>query len=345
MNLGKHISVQNQISTMSADDWEEFIEEWITYKSECYFDFERLGGAGDQGRDVVGYEENPVGKDDYAWDNYQCKHYDAPLSPSKIWTEIGKICYYSFINEYPFPKKYYFIAPLGIGTKLSNLLKKPDKLREGLLENWDSYCKNDICSEVGGIELTQKFKEYIKGLNFSAFDKITTIKLVMEHSKTQFHVVRFGVPLPERPTTPPIPEIVGGDEIIYVTKLLSAYHSHAEINITNVSEANNITTYKRHLKRSREDFSHAEALRNFSRDTMPNGSFSSIQDQVKSGISDILDSDFSNGFEKVKSTVSEARKLQLPNTALVGYLTVNDRGGICHQIANNDDDVLWCEDE
>ncbi len=41
------ITVQNQISVMSPDDWEHFIEEWMTYRTQEYFDYERLGGAGD----------------------------------------------------------------------------------------------------------------------------------------------------------------------------------------------------------------------------------------------------------------------------------------------------------
>jgi hypothetical protein len=344
LNSGKNITVQNQISTMSADDWEEFIEEWITHKSSDYYDFERLGGAGDQGRDVVGYVDDPVGNDAYIWDNYQCKHYAAPLSPAKIWSEIGKICYYSFVKDYPFPRKYYFIAPLGIGTKLSNLLKKPDYLKNKLFENWNSYCRNGITG-VGEIELTKELRVYIENLDFSAFDKIATIKIIIEHSKTQFHVVRFGVPLPERPITPEIFENVGDHEITYVTKLISAYDSHAEENITEVCDANNFKTYKKHLKRSREDFANAEILRNFSRDTMPNGSFDGIQKQVKNGISDILDASYISGFDKVKDAVSEAKKLQLPITPLTSYITVNDRGGICHQLANNDDEVTWCEDE
>lgn len=344
LNSGKHITVQNQISTMSADEWEEFIEEWMSHKSSDYYDFERLGGAGDQGRDVVGYVDNPVGSDSYIWDNYQCKHYASPLSPSKIWKEIGKICYFSFVNAYPFPRKYYFIAPLGVGTKLSNLLKKPDDLKNGLFENWESCCKNYI-TETSEINLSVDLKEYIEGLDFSAFDKIATIKIIMEHSKTQFHVVRFGVPLPDRPITPEVPEKVGVNEITYVKKLLSAYNSHSEKNITNVNEANALELYKKHLKRSREDFANAEALRNFSRDTMPNGSFESIQSQVKNGISDILDSNYENGFDKVKDAVSEAKRLQLPITPLTSCLTVNDRGGICHQLANKDNEVSWCENE
>lgn len=344
LNSGKHITVQNQISIMSADDWEEFIEEWMAHKSSDYYDFERLGGAGDQGRDVVGYVDDPVGNDAYIWDNYQCKHYAAPLSPSKIWAEIGKICYYSFMKDYPFPRKYYFIAPLGVGTKLSNLLKKPNCLKKELLENWESYCKNSI-TEVAEVALTEELEKYIESLDFGIFDKIATIKIIIEHSKTQFHVVRFGVPLPERPHTPPISGNVGDKEITYVTKLLSAYDSHDIEKITDVIEANKCKPYKKHLARSREDFANAETLRNFSRDTMPNGSFENIQNQVKNGVSDILESSYKSGFDKVKDVVSEAKKLQLPITPLTSCITVNDRGGICHQLANDDDEVTWCEDE
>lgn len=344
MNSGKHITVLNQVSTMSADDWEKFIEEWMSSKLSIYYDYERFGGAGDQGRDVVGFVDDPVGNDAYIWDNYQCKQYAAPLSPSKIWKEIGKICYHSFMKDYPFPRKYYFIAPLGIGTKLSNLLKKPNYLKKELFENWDGYCKKGI-TEMGEIELTDELRVYIENLDFSAFDKIATIKIIIEHSKTQFHVVRFGVPLPERPITPEISEKVGDNEITYVKKLLSAYDSHADEKVTEVCEANNFKTYKKHLERSREDFANAEALRNFSRDTMPNGSFDSIQSQVKNGISDILESKYTSGLDKVKDVVSEAKKLQLSITPLTPCITVNDRGGICHQLANNDNEVTWCENE
>ncbi|OXY80896.1 hypothetical protein B6S08_15405 [Oceanimonas doudoroffii] len=328
---------------MSPDEWEEFIEEWMTYKSDMYYDFERLGGAGDQGRDVVGYIDNPVDNSLYTWDNYQCKHYDAPLSPSKIWVEIGKICYFSYLEEYPFPRKYYFIAPLGIGTKLSNLLKKPELLKSELFLNWEGYCQSNIGK--GEVELTEDLKQYILNLDFSAFDKIATIKLVVDHSKTQFHAVRFSVPLPLRPPTPEVSDDVSDEEIIYVKKLISAYDSHASEKIENVKDANNTPIYKRHLKRSREDFANAEALRNFSRDNMPNGAFENIQQQVKYGIYDIIDSEYPNGFDKVKDAVSEARKLQLPYTPLTSCITVNDRGGICQQLANNDDDVSWCTNE
>ncbi|EPE2222990.1 ABC-three component system protein [Vibrio vulnificus] len=335
--------VQNQIYTMSPDDWEHFIEEWMTYKSKEYFDFERLGGAGDQGRDVVGYVDNPVGSDCYTWDNFQCKHYGAPLSPSQIWVEIGKICYFSFNRDYPFPRKYYFIAPRGVGTKLSNLLKKPNELKSGLYENWDMYCKNGI-TDKKSIVLDGKLKTYIDELDFSVFDKIATIKIIIEHSKTQFHVTRFGTQLPKRPDTPKISSVVGEHELIYVKKLLQAYDSHCSEKIVSVSNLDNHPKYKNHLKRSREDFLNAETLRNFSRDTLPKGEFERIQSQILSGVIDIVEDDHENGFDKVKEAVREAKRLQLPTSPLSSCLTINDRGGVCHQLANNNE-ISWCEDE
>ncbi|WP_225247113.1 ABC-three component system protein [Vibrio campbellii] len=335
--------VLNQIYTMSPDEWEHFIEEWMTFKSDEYFDFERLGGAGDQGRDVVGFVDDPVGTVDYVWDNFQCKHYAAPLSPSQIWVEIGKICFFSFNKDYPFPRKYYFVAPRGIGTKLSNLLKNTDELKKQLYENWDKYCKDGI-TEKKSIALDTNLKKYIDGLDFAVFDKIATIKIIIEHSKTQFHVTRFGVSLPTRPETPKLSPTVSDNETLYVTKLIKAYDSHNSESILEVSDLANHKNYSSHLKRSREEFLHAETLRNFSRDTLPNDEFEKIQSQILSGVSDIVEGEHDNGFDKVKEVVREAKRLQLSTSPLTSCLTVNDRGGICHQLANNNE-ISWCEND
>lgn len=136
---GKHIPPVHRLRIMSANDWEEFIEEWIDSLKSEYIKVDKLGGAGDKGRDVVA-QVNDTG----VWDNYQCKHYDHPLTPTDIWAEIGKLVYYTSIGDFTCPRHYYFIAPQGIGTKLSTLLQKPKDLVDGLIENWDNYCKKKI---------------------------------------------------------------------------------------------------------------------------------------------------------------------------------------------------------
>lgn len=331
-----HIPIINQIKHMSPDDWEYFIEEWMTTKEYEYFDFERLGGAGDQGRDVVGFVNDPVGNENYEWDNYQCKHYSSPLSPSMIWSEIGKVCFYSYKKEYPFPRKYYFIAPMGIGTKLSNLLRKPQNLKEALCDNWERYCAKGITETEETIALDNDLKKYIDGLDFVVFDKIKPITLILEHSQTQFHAVRFDVPLPKRPPVPKLSEEVSEDELTYVNKLVLAYSEHSGDNDLSMADVQANKDYSSHFKRSRESFGHAESLRNFSRDNLPNGMYFGLQDEILDGISDVVDLNICSGFENIKRAVSTAKQLQISLTKLSTVITVNDRGGICHQLANDD---------
>jgi hypothetical protein len=331
-----HIPIINQIKNMSPDDWECFIEEWMTTKEADYFDFERLGGAGDQGRDVVGFIDDPVDNKEYEWDNYQCKHYSSPLSPSMIWSEIGKVCFYSYKKEYPFPRKYYSVAPMGVGTKLSNLLRTPRKLKEELYANWERYCAKGITETVESVVLDSSLKTYIDGLDFSVFDKTKPITVIQEHSETRFHSVRFDVPLPKRPPVPNVPEDVPQDELTYVNKLVQAYSEHSGEKLMNIDDVKENKNYSQHFKRFRESFGHAESLRNFSRDNLPNGMFLGLQDEILDGIIDVVDVEKLNGFDNVKKAVSTSKLLQISRTKLSIVVTVNDRGGICHQLANDD---------
>lgn len=321
---------------MSPDEWECFIEEWMTTKEHEYFDFERLGGAGDQGRDVVGFVDDPVDNEKYEWDNYQCKHYSSPLSPSMVWSEIGKICFYSYKKEYPFPRKYYFLAPLGVGTKLSNLLRKPQTLKDELYANWERYCAKGITETVEKVVLSNDLKTFIDGLDFSVFDKIKPITVIIEHSATPFHAVRFDVPLPKRPMVPKVSEEVSIDELTYVNKLIQAYSENSGDKVFSIADIQENNDYSQHFKRSRESFGHAESLRNFSRDNLPNGMYAGLQDEILDGIVDVVDVKKLNGYENVKKVVSTAKQLQISRTKLSAVVTVNDRGGICHQLANDD---------
>ena len=100
--VGTQIEPIQRIQIMSADDWEVLVEEWLEIKQSNYIKIERLGGAGDMGRDVVAYIDNPKDNpDSYNWDCYQCKHYANSLAPSNIWVEFGKLLYYTFNNEFP----------------------------------------------------------------------------------------------------------------------------------------------------------------------------------------------------------------------------------------------------
>lgn len=321
---GKNIPAIERIKLFSPNDWESFVEEWLFIKREAYESIEQLGGAGDQGRDVIGIIDAD------SWENFQCKHYDHPLMPSDVWVEFGKLIYYTFKKEFTPPIKYSFVAPQGVGTTLSNLLKKPLKLKEELVLNWGKYCEDKI-TKTEKVPLTNELKSYLDNFDFSIFDKITPLTLLNEHSKSRFHVSRFGGGLPERPPIPPISE--GKQEQPFVKNLLSAYTS--ESNIEYESSDHICAKYSGHLKRSRENFHHAEQLKGFSRDSLPPGVFESLENEIYDGIVDTYESEHGNGFLRVKEVERESKIIAITSNPLVLCMTVKDRIGICHHISNN----------
>ena len=194
--IGNYVPPIDRLKVMSADEFEELIEEWVYgYLMQKYEKVKkidkviRLAGAGDKGRDVVAYEK--YSKDGQElWDNYQCKHYNNPLTPSEMWVEFGKVCYYTYIGDYTVPQKYYFVSPHGVGTKLFDLLMDPEKLRYGLIENWDKHCLNKI--SINKIELKGPFKLYVEQFDFSIFDSINPGELIHQYQQTIYFPFRFG---------------------------------------------------------------------------------------------------------------------------------------------------------
>lgn len=136
---GQPIPPIERASLFSHDQWEEFINEWASSLQE-YEKVEHASGSGDHGCDVIGI----VQQSGAIWDNYQCKHYDHPLAPTDVWVEFGKLCYYTMIGEYSPPRKYRFVAPRDVGTRLASFLRKPFVLKQELLKAWPTYCEHSI---------------------------------------------------------------------------------------------------------------------------------------------------------------------------------------------------------
>ena len=334
VNFGKRIIPLKVIEHMSFEDWEEFIEEWVDLKKKDYIDSDRFGGAGDKGRDVVGYvsdKNNP----NYIWDCFQCKHYEKALMPSRVYQEFIKILYFTFKSEYPVPRKYYFVSPKGCGTSLSKLLQSPTELKNAIIKNWADNSRFD--NTRGGVKLEGDLKIWVENFDFSIFSKIHTKIILEEHKKHPNHLIRFGGGLPEREKldTNKIPESIQSSELIYVNQLLLAYKSESNENYENVSDINSKEIYRNHFTRARISFHHAEQLRNFSRDSLPVGTFEDFQDEILAGIIDIVDEIHPNGFVKVKEVEQEARKIVIASNPLKDVSIVNDRSGVCHQLSNN----------
>ncbi|MCH7905624.1 MAG: hypothetical protein IH944_13795 [Armatimonadetes bacterium] len=335
--MGPPILPIKRIKLYSSEQWEELVLEWANGAAAKYDRVERCGGAGDMGRDVIGFPE----KDNHdLWDNYQCKHYDHPLHPSDIWLELGKLVYYAHRGEFTYPRAYSFVAPQGAGTALANLLRKPEELRRGLITNWDRKCKEGITS-TGEVKLEGDLRAYLDGLDFSIFSYIPPLQLVTEHRETSWHLARFGGALPERQEAQDPPATPEANEVVYLRKLFAAYSEHLEREVLEHSDIADEEGIDGHYQDSRIEFYSAESLRSLSRDSLPVGEYEKLQDEVHHGVRDEIRRDHVDGFECVRLVVKASRELQLTSHALLPRMNIKDRGGICHQLANDRNDVVW----
>ncbi|WP_044170298.1 ABC-three component system protein [Flectobacillus major] len=335
VTFGRAIPPIKMIEVFSASEWETFIEEWLDLKKKEYFSIERLGGAGDMGRDVVAYREDPQINTNYKWDCYQCKHYGNSLTPSDVIIEFGKIIYFSYLKKYPVPQKYYFVAPKDCGTSLSNLLNDPRKLKEEVKKQWKSKCEEHI-TKVNTVELTGELLDYFESFDFSIFSKVQRKKVIEEHSAHHNHLITFGGRLPERPKLIKesiVSSEIQQNEIVYVNNLFDAYNSTGIVNINKLEDLTD--KFENHFTKARLGFHFAEQLRVLYRDSLPQDTFEDFQEDIYNGISNTLDENYDDGFKKVKSVEDRSQQIIITSNPLCEVSKPQDRIGICHQLSNN----------
>lgn len=336
VQTGKPISALQRMQLFSPDDWEDFVLEWADSLRSRYGDVERCGGAGDMGRDVIAAHCDDSSK----WDNYQCKRYGrAALTPTDVWLEFGKLAYYTWKQEFTYPEKYSFVSPLGAGNKLSRLMKKPDELKQGLKDNWEKYCLSEITS-TQEVPLSLELSKHLDTLDFSIFKAVPPMRILDDHSKTRWHAARFGGGLPARPSVPEPPSHPVAAEAVYIRCLLDAYGDHAKVQLDDIQGLQNHPLLNEHFGDSRREFYCAESLRTFSRDTLPPGEFERLQDEIQSGVNDEIRTPHDDGYRRMLAVVKLAKRLQITDHALITRTSTRDRGGICHQLAN-DEKVKW----
>lgn len=341
VNSGIPIPKTRRIQLLSADEWEEFTEEWASSLKESYHCVKRFSGSGDKGLDIVGF----IGSNQFSdgWDNYQCKFYENPLTPSDIWVEFGKIIYFTYCGDYPPPRKYFFVAPKQVGTKLGNLLSNSSELKEELKKNWVKYCENGIAS-TSSIKLEGDFLAYLESFDFKIFDSVSLVSMIEQHALTHFHSVRFGGGLGVRPEPKIPPEDTVTLNHRYVRQLLIMYAKSIDedTKCVDLSLLNKNESIKKNFRRQRERFYHAEALRNFSRDTVPPGVFENLQNDIFDGIVDIFESQYKCEVERLNVTMGQAANIAVDANPLASVTRPRDKQGICHQLVN-ESRLNWSE--
>jgi len=336
------LTPQQIVQTYSAEEWEAFIEEWTDGFDPPYEQVVRISGPGDKGRDVVAHVTDPTAAG-AEWDNFQCKHYNHALRPTDIYIELAKLVVFTRDGSFTKPRRYRFVAPFGVGTKLYDLLRNPNRLKSELIENWDAYCRNEI-SEKTDVPLVSDLKQYVLDFDFSIVWFVTPSEILEQHRRTRHWHRRFKIDPPIRPTPEPVPKQVQTHELRYVSSLLDAYADHLNKSIECVDDLAGHPKLARHFMRSREYFFSAEALGRFSRDNFERTTFDAVKRQIYDGVIETAESHHADGLACLQKVLEVAVGVNLPASELQPYLEPSDRKGLCHHLAN-DGELTWCSDD
>lgn len=339
---GAPIPPIERVGIFSPKQFEDFINEWATAcLKKRYHWVRKIGGANDKGRDIIA--EISDGKYDY----YQCKHYDKPISPSDIWIEFGKLCYYTYNKDYPLPQCYYIVAPKDVGPSLSDLINNPFNINDALIQNWDKYCRSNIkTNEL--IDLSDNLIKYINNFNFKIISVSPMQTIIDEHKNTPYFPFRFGGGLTKkRSAIQSPPSELEVKELTYVSKIMAAYSDYKKAVIDSVEKLHqNYPEFMPDFNRHRERFYSAESLRVFVRETLPDeSSFSKLKQEVYDGIIDIIEKDHPDGKTRLLNVMAQASQLSIQDNVLVvnSYVSICDKQGLCHHLANEKSEVRWAK--
>ncbi len=338
---GPPVDPEQRVKGYSEDEFENFIREWAFYRGQLadkrYVQVGRFGGAGDMGRDVVGYLD-PV-ESNGRLDIFQCKHYGHGLQPGEVWGEIGKLLYYTFIKTFAVPELYRFVCPYDVGPELGRLFERPETLRAKVMSVWAERIAESITKTLP-IKLEGDLLDHVKNFNFAVISYKPIHEVIAEHKTTIRYAPRFGggLVIERSPELKP-PATIADHEQRYVEKLICAYQDHSG-HTTTLATLNG--SQQRHLERSRERYFCAETLRLDVRDNLPEGvTFEQVQDQVFDAVVDIAeDKSHAHGLARVDAVTNHAGNYVVQDHPLQSYVNTKVLKGVCHQLAN-DDKLTW----
>ena len=326
------------VQNLSPDEFEIFVCEWL-FASERYVQDEiyRLGGAGDKGRDLLARDlEGNL-------EQFQCKRYKEPLTPTNIYPELGKLCYYAYRGEIETPKTYWLVASHDVGPKLYDLLRNPEDLKAQLLENWTSHCQKKITDECE-VELTGDFRDYVERFDFSIVKNKPIMSIIDEHRASSYGYIRFGVDRPEKPKPLTPPERFEKSELVYLNALFEVCREYIsrETPLLRIEKNTDLPqNWDKIIGRQRDYFYSFETIRRAVRDAFTPNSYYSVDilyDSIYEIVLEVYEQEYQTGKERLDAVLhcaANAANLQAsPLYADLRWITPREQKGICHHLVN-----------
>jgi hypothetical protein len=330
--MANNIKYKRLVLALNDDELESFVREWVGHKRTIYEEVTSFGGAGDLGRDVVGFISKNRHEGD--WHNYQCKQYKTSLPTDKSILEVGKILYYAFKWEFTAPEKYIFVAPKGANRNLEKLIYNPSNFKNALLQNWDKYCGNSCIIANQNISLTKDLKDFIEAYDFSKISLMNLDSILLDKhiNPVLFHWFSADPgPAPKGKT----PENIDDNEIPYITKLFEAYSERDGRKYDSLEDLKENSNHLPHFGRQRVRFFDADAFKRFYRDNTDEQIISAFEDDIYHGVVDISEGEHKDALCCMDAVMSMSANIS-PSGLLNKHARVTVKQGVCHHLVNED---------
>lgn len=318
-----------QILSLKDDELERFVRDWVERKSETYIERAKFSGAGDMGRDVVGFLSKERHEGD--WHNYQCKQYSKALPTKDGIREIGKILYHAYQGNFTAPAKYFFIAPRGVNRNLEKLIFNPSIFREKIISEWDKHCAHEIV-ESQYIPLEGKLKAFVEGYDFSRVTRLALDDMLNDPHIKPVLMKWFGADPGPAPKGE-VPVEIQGSELPYIAQLVDAYSDRDGFDYAGYMEIQASTTHALHLARQRERFHDAEAFKRFYRDNTEKEVITALEEDIYHGVVDTCESGYTDKLNCVDAVMKQAAMVAVSGP-LTQHTRVPVKQGFCHHFAN-----------
>ena len=324
------IDYNRQILALDDVELEKLVREWVDKQTHKYKSVKRFAGAGDMGRDVVGFSTEQ--KHESKWDNYQCKQYNRSLPTATSILEIGKIIYFSHQGNFILPKNYYFVAPKGVNRNLEKYIYNPSSFKKILLDEWDNYCREKITSSFP-VELTPELIEHIEKFNFSSIQIIDLDTIVSDQTFRPVLVNWFGGELPQGTLETDVPDEIQSHESNYIKEILAAYSDKDKNVYPTYKDIKGHSSFEIDFDMQRERFFSADAFKHLYRDNTFQKYTEQLEKQVFMGVHPSLMNEYDNGYQRMCSVLSQAANIE-PTGKLSANASVMVKQGYCHHFVN-----------
>ena len=316
------------ILSLPDDELEKFARMWVELR-KGYVEVQRFTGAGDMGRDVVGYLTQS--RHEGPWHNYQCKQYGRAIQLNVGLLEIGKILYYAYRGEFTPPTSYFFVAPRGVARTLRSLISKPNEFKATFIAKWDQCCADHI-TKTETVKLDSGLMAFVNAWNFSKVTVLSVDEILNDPAGTAAMAKWFG----KDPGPAPVgmaPAEVQAHEMPYVQQLLDAYgeRDHAEFKQHEDVKAHD--EFGPHLDMQRERFFDADAFSRFYRDNTMSEEIETLRTDMLHGVVDIHRATHADSLSRVDAVMAQAATVA-PSGVLARHARVPVKQGICHHFAN-----------